>query len=56
MFSANVQANQAIDALLDVAQYDPSHRDAVKEFHKANDMTFYEAVSYCLIRQRDFVM
>lgn len=43
VFSASVHAERAIDSLLEVAKYDPSHIDAVKEFKRANNMTFYEA-------------
>ena len=45
VFSASVKAEKAIDSLLEVAKYDPSHLDAMKEFKRANNMTFYEAVS-----------
>lgn len=45
VFSASVHAERAIDSLLEVAQYDPSHLEAMKEFKRANNMTFYEAVS-----------
>lgn len=44
-FSASVQADRAIDELLEVAKHDPSHRDAVNEIEKANDLTFYDVVS-----------
>ena len=45
VFSASVHAEKAIDSLLDVAKFDPSHLDAMREFKIANNMTFYEAVS-----------
>lgn len=46
VFSASVEAEKAVDALLEVAQYDPSHVDTLKEFQKVNDLTFYEAVRH----------
>lgn len=45
VYSAKVEARQAIDRLLDVARFDPLHREATKELRKATGMTFYEAVS-----------
>ena len=45
VFSASAKAERTIDALLDVAKYDPSHLEAMAEFKRANNMTFYEAVS-----------
>lgn len=44
-FSANVEAEKAVDELLTVARYDPSHRDAVREIQKGSNLTFYDAVS-----------
>lgn len=43
VFSASAKAERTIDALLDVAKYDPSHLEAMAEFKRANNMTFYEA-------------
>jgi len=43
--SAKVEADKAIDHLLDLARFDPSHREARKELAKASAMTFYESVS-----------
>ena len=44
-FSARVKADRAVDELLAVSRFDPSHRDAVKEIQNAKDLTFYDAVS-----------
>jgi len=44
VFSAKVEAEKAIDQLLEVARHDPSHQEARKELTKANALTFYDAV------------
>jgi hypothetical protein len=50
-YSAAVEADTAIKELLKVASHDPSHRDAVKEIQKANDLTFYDTVSHVKLRR-----
>jgi hypothetical protein len=45
VLSAKVEADKAVDQLLEVARFDQSHREATKELAKANDFTFYDTVS-----------
>jgi hypothetical protein len=47
VFSAQVEADKAIDQLLEVARFDPLHREATKELAKASDLTFYDTVCCC---------
>lgn len=44
-FSANVEADKAVEELLAVASHDPSHRDSVREIQKAKELAFYDIVS-----------
>lgn len=44
-FAAKVEADTAVAELLGVASHDPSHREAMKEIRKADDLTFYDVVS-----------
>jgi hypothetical protein len=48
-FAASVRDESAIAHLLQVAEHDPSHRDAVREIQKSNDMLFYDTVSVLLL-------
>ena len=48
-FAASVRDESAIAHLLNVAEYDPSYRDAVREIQKSNDMLFYDTVSALLL-------
>ncbi len=45
VLSAKVEADKAIDQLLELARFDPLHREATKELARANDLTFYDTVS-----------
>lgn len=48
-FAASVESAGAVNELLKVANHDPSHRDAVREIRKADDLTFYDPVRlYCV--------
>jgi hypothetical protein len=57
--AAKLKAEAVIEELLGVGSYDPSHRDAMREIHKANNLTFYDAVSISLSKekalQRDYI-
>ena len=44
-FAASVRDESAIAHLLNVADYDPNHRDAAREIQKSNEMLFYDTVS-----------
>jgi hypothetical protein len=48
-FAASVRDESAIAHLLQAAEHDPSHRDAVREIQKSNDMLFYDTVSVLLL-------
>jgi hypothetical protein len=50
--AAKLKAGPVIGELLGVGSYDPSHRDAMREIHKANNMTFYDAVSISLYTEK----
>lgn len=50
--AAKLKAEPVIGELLGVGSYDPSHRDAMREIHKANNLTFYDAVSIYLSKEK----
>lgn len=50
--AAKLKAEAVIGELLGVGSYDPSHRDAMREIHKANNLTFYDAVSISLSKEK----
>ena len=43
--AAKLKAESIIKELLNVASYDPSYRDAMREIQKANNFIFYDPVS-----------
>jgi hypothetical protein len=49
---AKLKAGPVVGELLGVGSYDPSHRDAMREIHKANNLTFYDAVSISVSKEK----
>lgn len=43
-YAAVLEAQPVIDALLNVAKYDPRHREVSKQFGKASALVFYDPV------------
>jgi hypothetical protein len=45
VFASSIGDESAIAALLKAASNDPTHKEAVKEIEKSNDLMFYDSVS-----------
>lgn len=45
-FASSIGDESAIAALLKAASHDPTHKEAVKEIEKSNNLLFYDSVSF----------
>jgi hypothetical protein len=47
-YAAVLKAHEVIDTLLEVAKYDPRHKEVMRQLSKANALLFYEPVRCCV--------